>query len=127
MQKIRSFEQRIKPQEETKVTVEDGRSEKTRWQLTAMLEAPFKINEEEKLPDSLVLASKNMDGNIRYTPINTQGTTPVFQKETASEGLTEIDLNPAGNTGLMLDLMPGNIRSGKVYQTKIVWTLENTP
>ncbi|WP_439443914.1 pectate lyase-like adhesive domain-containing protein [Listeria aquatica] len=127
MQKIRSFEQRIKPQEETKVTVEDGRSEKTRWQLTAMLEAPFKTNEEEKLPDSLVLASKNMDGNIRYTPINTQGTTPVFQKETASEGLAEIDLNPAGNTGLMLDLMPGNIRSGKVYQTKIVWTLENTP
>ncbi|WP_115752928.1 pectate lyase-like adhesive domain-containing protein [Listeria kieliensis] len=127
IQKIRSFEQRIKPEEETKVTVEDGRSERTGWQLTAMLESPFKTDGEEELPDSLVLATKNTDGNIRYTPINTQGTTPVFQKETASEGLTEIDLNPTGDTGLMLDLMPGNIRSGKLYQTKVVWTLENTP
>lgn len=92
-----------------------------------MLEAPFKTNSAEELPDSLVIAAKNMDGEIRYTPINDQGTTPVFHQEKASEGLTEIDLNPTGNTGLMLDLMPGNIRSGKVYQTKIVWTLENTP
>lgn len=126
-QQIRSYEQQLKPENEAKVIVNDDRSNPTSWQLTAMLESPFKTSEAEELPDSLVIAMKAADGSVRYEPINDQGTTPVFNQETASEGLTEVNLNPTGNTGLMLDLFPGNIRSGKVYQTKIVWTLENTP
>ncbi|WP_133296350.1 pectate lyase-like adhesive domain-containing protein [Listeria kieliensis] len=126
-QQIRSYEQQLKPENEAKVVVNDDRSDPSSWQLTAMLESPFKTNEADELPDSLVIAMKGADGTVKYEPINEQGTTPVFNQETASEGLTEVNLNPTGNVGLMLDLFPGNIRSGKVYQTKIVWTLENTP
>ncbi|EUJ27201.1 hypothetical protein MFLO_13595 [Listeria floridensis FSL S10-1187] len=126
-QKIRSYEQRIKPESATKVIVEDQRADRQGWKLTATLDAPYTTTESDTLEDSLVIATKNGDGTTRYLPINDQGTTPVFEKETASLGTTEVDLNPTGDLGLMLDLLPGNIRSGRSYQTKIVWTLENSP
>ncbi|WP_430535666.1 pectate lyase-like adhesive domain-containing protein [Listeria rocourtiae] len=122
---ISSREQFLKPQDDVKLTVEDTRSEGTNWKLTAQLDAPLATADGEELINSLFVRSQE-DGNTILIPLNGVAN-EIFSNTSSSDGVTEIDLNTADASELVLNIRPGTARANKEYSTTIHWTLEDTP
>lgn len=122
---ISSREQFLKPQDDVKLTVEDTRSEGTNWKLTAQLVSPLATADGEELINSLFVRNLQ-DGNVILTPLNGVSN-EIFSNTTGSDGVTEIDLNTADASELVLNVRPGTARANKEYSTTIHWTLEDTP
>ncbi|EUJ47552.1 hypothetical protein PROCOU_08207 [Listeria rocourtiae FSL F6-920] len=122
---ISSREQFLKPQDDVKLTVEDTRSEGTNWKLTAQLDAPLATADGEELINSLFVRSQE-DGNTILIPLNSVAN-EIFSNTSSSDGVTEIDLNTADASELVLNVRPGTARANKEYSTTIHWTLEDTP
>ncbi|MBC1499088.1 hypothetical protein HB943_00640 [Listeria weihenstephanensis] len=122
---ISSREQFLKPKDEVKLTVEDRRSAGTNWKLMAELETPFATADGKELVNSLFVR-KFEDGNAILTPLNSVAS-EVFTNTTGLDGVTEVNLNEADSSELVLNVRPGTARANQEYSTTINWTLEDAP
>ncbi|MBC1937508.1 hypothetical protein HCA69_14110 [Listeria grandensis] len=122
---ISSREQFLKPQDDVKLTVEDTRAEATNWKLKAQLETPLATADGKELVNSLFVRTQE-EGSTILTPLNGVASI-VFANTDGLEGVTEVNLNEADASELVLNVRPGTARANQEYSTTIHWTLEDTP
>lgn len=121
---IKSKKQRIAPQNDVKIAIEDSRANPSNWTLMAQLTMPLSTASGDEL-NSLVIRSKQ-NGETNDLALTNEESTPVFTNDAATVGTTLIDLNSAEDEGILLNVLPGAVKA-KAYHTTIRWTLQDAP
>ncbi|OJG72521.1 hypothetical protein RV12_GL000935 [Enterococcus quebecensis] len=120
---IQSRKQKIVQEKAVELKIEDTRFNKNQWRLTAQLESHFQNThgEDESGLNLYVREEKNKE-----IPINKQGTNEVFSSGGDTGREVTVSFTNTSRS-LILETVPGKIRSNTVYAAKINWLLENGP
>ncbi|MGX7243473.1 hypothetical protein ACWOC1_01340, partial [Enterococcus quebecensis] len=65
-------------------------------------------------------------GKVVDTKLNEQGIS-IYEPSKLSNGLHQVDFTRDKDKEVILNVLPGSVRSNKEYTTQIIWTLENGP
>ncbi|MGX7262721.1 Ig-like domain-containing protein [Enterococcus crotali] len=124
---IRSKEQTIAPETKIEFLINDSRFITQQWRLMAQLKKPLQLKNGEKTASNLFFSKQNELGEWIKEPLTDQMTTELYSHKDAKNGTFSVNFDNADDQAILLDVLPGSIRSDENYETEIVLTLEDGP
>ncbi|WP_086312956.1 hypothetical protein A5821_000528 [Enterococcus sp. 7F3_DIV0205] len=124
-QTIKSKEQFISSENKLSISVNDTRFKLNKWRLMAKMEQPLKTKDGIISASGLIYRSYD-SGEIVDTNLNNLDT-PVYEPNKLSNGVIQVDFTKDKEKEVILNVLPGSVRSDKEYTAQIMWTLENGP
>ncbi|MBO0441859.1 Ig-like domain-containing protein, partial [Candidatus Enterococcus ikei] len=122
---IASKEQFVLSENKLSISVNDTRFKVNKWRLLAKVDHPLKTKDGLTSASSLVYRSYE-SGKVVDTKL-TELNTPMYEPSKLNNGVIQVDFTKEKDKEVVLDVLPGSVRSGKEYSTQIIWTLENGP
>ncbi|MFC6346069.1 WxL domain-containing protein [Vagococcus carniphilus] len=101
--------------------VQDNRAGKKNWRMTARLISDFKTTENEKLKETFLFKTKEVEN-----PITTSAETVIVERNSEMSELVNLSQGWNAEEGLMISVPPGVAKS-KEYQAKMQWNLQDVP
>lgn len=124
-QTIRSNEQFVSSEDKLTISINDTRFKLNQWRLLAKMEQPLQTKDGITSASGLLYRSYE-SGNVVDTNLS-QINTPIYEPSKVSNGIFEVDFTRDKEKEVILNVLPGSVRSDKVYSAQIMWTLENGP
>lgn len=124
---IMSKRQEIAPEKSIDFLINDSRFQTKNWRLVAKLSSPLQLANGEKTESNLFLSKTTSEGKPVKTPISDQMTTELYDNKEASNGKFPVKFGKSEPQAILLEVVPGSVRSGQEYHTEVIWTLEDGP
>ncbi|WP_207695119.1 hypothetical protein DOK67_0002539 [Enterococcus sp. DIV0212c] len=124
---IKSTKQVVFPQTKVEYLVKDTRFTTMNWRLVAQLSKPLQLSDGEKTLSYLSVRKKNSDGKETKQILSDQMSTELYATKKSGNGESSIRFNEEDTQTILLEVLPGSVRSDKEYQTEIFLTLEDGP
>ncbi|RDX02011.1 toxin Cry1Ac domain D-VI-related protein [Listeria kieliensis] len=131
---IKSYRQTLPAQENASFSIHDGREMmNSEWKLKARMSTPIRDSQGRGFSGSLIYReySEGNESKPNDRPLTTEDDVLIKKQSSTSsrdQAVEVKNLDSAGrNVGIMLEVIPGDIRVDEEYRGEIIWTLEDTP